>query len=48
MVWNLVSLQLHSNFDHIIDKNSDPKLTEEQRKYEEIAEQAAIIYKLAE
>jgi len=48
LVWNLVSLQLHSNFDHILKKNEDPKLSEEPRKYKQILEQAELIYRLAE
>jgi hypothetical protein len=40
LVWNLVSLQLHSNFDHILEHNQDPKLTEEQKKYNHITEKA--------
>lgn len=27
-IWNILSLNIHSDFDHIIDAINDPKLTE--------------------
>lgn len=47
-VWNLVSLQLHSNFDHILQKNEDPRLSEDQKQYAKIEQNAELIYRLAE